>query len=406
VDRLKFAFVALLVASPAAAQQCGTLTTCPPVSTPLAGTELLYTVQGGVSKKMTVTQLGLALGPYFALTPGVSPIVPTTNGGLLWDNNGKLADSLAPLQTALPSLAANQIYGGTGAAGAAQAFSLGAGVPAWLITPTSANLAAAVTDETGTGPLVFASSPALTGTPTATTQTTSDTSTAIATDGFVNAKLILALPNLTTGQLYGGAGVAGVSQHFPAGTGVEPALQVNVGTVGSPVINGGALGTPSSGVGTNITGVNAAQLGGATFSAPGTIGGGTPAPATFTTIGGTTSTLSASLKFANLADSATAPTISSGCGGGSPSISAPNGTDAFVVTIGTASGSTCVVAMPTATTGWICSANDITTHTTANFQVLQTASSASSVTVTDYSDIAGAATWVSADKIGFLCRAY
>ena len=161
MDRLKFAFVALLVASPAAAQQCGTLTTCPPVSTPLAGTELLYTVQGGVSKKMTVTQLGLALGPYFALTPGVSPIVPTTNGGLLWDNNGKLADSLAPLQTALPSLAANQIYGGTGAAGAAQAFPPGAGVPAWLITPTSANLAAAVTDETGTGPLVFANSPSV-----------------------------------------------------------------------------------------------------------------------------------------------------------------------------------------------------------------------------------------------------
>ena len=172
MDRLKFAFVALLVASPAAAQQCGTLTTCPPVSTPLAGTELLYTVQGGVSKKMTVTQLGLALGPYFALTPGVSPIVPTTNGGLLWDNNGKLADSLAPLQTALPSLAANQIYGGTGAAGAAQAFSLGAGVPAWLITPTSANLAAAITDETGTGSLVFANGPAInlsnaTGLPTA-----------------------------------------------------------------------------------------------------------------------------------------------------------------------------------------------------------------------------------------------
>ena len=113
-----------------------------------------------------------------------------------------------------------------------------------------------------------------------------------------------------------------------------------------------------------------------------------------------------SLKFANLADSSTAPTISSGCGGGSPSISAPNGTDAFVVTIGTASGSTCAVAMPTATTGWICFANDLTTHTTANSTVMQTASSASSVTVTGYSDITGAATWVNGDKIAFLCRAY
>ena len=53
---------------------------------------------------------------------------------------------------------------------------------------------------------------------------------------------------------------------------------------------GGDLGTPSAGVGTNITGVNAATLGGATFAAPGTIGGGTPGAATFTTVGATTFT--------------------------------------------------------------------------------------------------------------------
>jgi len=39
------------------------------------------------------------------------------------------------------------------------------------------------------------------------------------------------------------------------GTGVAAALGVNVGTAGSPVVNGGALGTPSSGVGTNLIGV-------------------------------------------------------------------------------------------------------------------------------------------------------
>lgn len=38
------------------------------------------------------------------------------------------------------------------------------------------------------------------------------------------------------------------------GTGVATALGVNVGTAGSFVVNGGALGTPSSGVGTNLTG--------------------------------------------------------------------------------------------------------------------------------------------------------
>lgn len=38
------------------------------------------------------------------------------------------------------------------------------------------------------------------------------------------------------------------------GTGVATALAVNVGSSGAPVVNGGALGTPSSGVATNLTG--------------------------------------------------------------------------------------------------------------------------------------------------------
>jgi hypothetical protein len=54
--------------------------------------------------------------------------------------------------------------GGTGVT------SLGSGVGTWLSTPSSANLAAAVTDETGTGALVFANTPSLIspvlGTPT------------------------------------------------------------------------------------------------------------------------------------------------------------------------------------------------------------------------------------------------
>jgi hypothetical protein len=49
--------------------------------------------------------------------------------------------------------------GGTGIS------SFGAGVATWLGTPSSANLAAAVTDETGSGALVFGTSPTLT-TPT------------------------------------------------------------------------------------------------------------------------------------------------------------------------------------------------------------------------------------------------
>lgn len=74
------------------------------------------------------------------------------------------------------------------------------------------------------------------------------------------------------------------------GTGVATALGVNIGTAGSFVVNGGALGTPSSGIGTNITNVNAASLGGATFAAPGPIGSGTPSTGAFTTVSATTFT--------------------------------------------------------------------------------------------------------------------
>ena len=43
------------------------------------------------------------------------------------------------------------------------------------------------------------------------------------------------------------------------GTGVATALAVNVGSAGAPVVNGGALGTPSGGTLTNCTGYPAAQ---------------------------------------------------------------------------------------------------------------------------------------------------
>jgi hypothetical protein len=44
------------------------------------------------------------------------------------------------------------------------------------------------------------------------------------------------------------------------GTGVATALAVNVGSAGSVIVNGGALGTPSSGNGSNLTSLNASNL--------------------------------------------------------------------------------------------------------------------------------------------------
>lgn len=45
------------------------------------------------------------------------------------------------------------------------ALALGTGVATWMTTPSSANLLAAITDETGTGSLVFGTTPTLRGTP-------------------------------------------------------------------------------------------------------------------------------------------------------------------------------------------------------------------------------------------------
>lgn len=104
---------------------------------------------------------------------------------------------------------------------------LGTGVAAWLASPTSANLRTAITDETGTGALVFATSPTLTtpllGTPTSGT--------------------------LTNCTGYPASGLTGL------GTGVATALAVNVGSAGAIVVQNGALGTPSSGTLTSCTGL-------------------------------------------------------------------------------------------------------------------------------------------------------
>jgi hypothetical protein len=61
------------------------------------------------------------------------------------------------------------------------------------------------------------------------------------------------------------------------GTGVATALAVNVGTAGAFVINGGALGTPSSGTVTNLTGT-------ASININGTVGATTANTGAFTTL--------------------------------------------------------------------------------------------------------------------------
>lgn len=122
----------------------------------LDGTEIVYGVQSAGNVKITTAQIKTYAGGASTFdqigsgTNTTATMAVGTGASLSASGSGTITATAAPL---------------SGVSG------LGANVATFLATPTSANLAAAVTNETGSGALVFATSPALTtpdlGTPTA-----------------------------------------------------------------------------------------------------------------------------------------------------------------------------------------------------------------------------------------------
>jgi hypothetical protein len=231
------------------------------------GTSLTTTGASGVLARVATNQDGVEIRGRAGGTGNWEVVItPTT---LTADRTVTLADGNTTLQAGTMA-----VIGGT----------LGQ-----FAATTSSQLAGVISDETGSGALVFATSPTLTtptlGVATATsinkvaftapatgstltiadgkTLTASNTLTFTGTDSssvaFGAGGTVLysggALGTPSSGTLTNATGLPVSSGISGLGTGVATALAANVGSAGAFVTFNGALGTPSSGTLTNATGL-------------------------------------------------------------------------------------------------------------------------------------------------------
>jgi hypothetical protein len=214
--------------------------------------------------------------------------------------------------------------------------SLGTGIATWLGTPSSANLAAAVTDETGSGPLVFATSP------TFTSQVTFGTASS------TRGTLVLANTSANTVTLQSSnSTAANYTLTFPAAAPVNGYyLQTDTNGVLSWAAGGGGGGGSPGGSTTQVQYNNAGAFGGM----PGFTFDGTA-----TVSLGVASTTSGSLKLYNSA-SADSVSLASGNNSAAWTLTLPTsgGTNNYaLLTDGSGTTSWGAVATGTISTGTI-----------------------------------------------------
>ena len=260
--------------------------------TTISSTSEVVTGASGITTRAAATQDGVALvgraGGTGSFAVTFTPTTLTANRTLtLPDASGTILQSGTAVTVAqgglgLTSIAAlsipvantaNTYTTVTPAAG--QSVRINAGGTAWeAYTPSAGTGTVTSVAASFTGGLI-----SLTGSPITTSGTLAFT--VAGTSGgipyFSAANTWASSAALTANALMVGGGAGAAPSTITTGTGVVTALGVAVGSAGAFVTNGGALGTPSSGTVTNLTGT-------ASININGTVGATTPTTGAFTTV--------------------------------------------------------------------------------------------------------------------------